>query len=568
MTDDDIQKLIDGMTIEQKIGQMFMGNICGGETLDLARRNFERFHFGGVQYSGVFERLVRGGDYMLCGVCRNVPLEEEAEFLEGMKAAAEEIVGIPVILGGDQEGGIAGSIFRRRNVSVMPRQMGLGAAGDPGNAFLAATITAREVKTLGLDMLYGPSLDVNTNPKNPEIGARSFSDDPEVVAAFGEQIIRAYAAENVISTVKHFPGRGRGAVNAHHELESIDVDRKTLDEVELLPFRRAIAAGVDSVMVGHTHFPVFDKERIPSSLSPAVVDGLLRQELGFDGLIIPDTLTMFAVSKNFGVPWACARCLEAGVDMIFMKVQDLYQPAIDAIKESVRAGRLTEERMNTSLQRILKLKRRRGLFDRTPFRRERVGEVVGCKEHADATAELARKAVLVLKNKDQALPVPNAERTSVLAVIPRDGNIVLSNDPVLSHDMLPRALGTCFGAVESVVVDETPTAIQAYEAVARAKNADIVVFGIYSAGPSGEQMKLLESIVALDADVFVLLTETPYVAAELPEDVRAVICSFGMIVPAFRAVADVMVGRLKAQARLPVAVSEDMPRGKASRRAT
>ena len=557
----DLSKLIDRMTLEDKIGQMFIGNICGGESLDLARRNLEQFRFGSLQFSGVFERFIRGGHYRPCGVCRNEPLEDVARFLADIKTASREILGVPVILGGDQEGGIGSSIFRRRNVALMPQQMGLGASGSLDDVYRSAQVTAREVKAMGLDMLYGPSLDVNTNPKNPEIGARAFSEDAQIVAAMGEQVIRAYADIGIISNAKHFPGRGHGAANAHHELETIDLDRERLDAVELLPFKRAIDAGVDSVMVGHTLYPTLESNRLPASLSPAIITGLLRNELGFEGVIIPDTLTMFAISKNFDVPTACAMCLEAGSDMIFMKVQDLYAPVIQAIIESVRAGRLTEERINASVERILRLKLARGLFDEIAFRPEAVTSVVGCAEHVEAARKLARNALVVVKNEDDLLPVADPGKASLTVIAPRDMNVVMSNDPVLSHDMLARALRDHFGVVDSIVVDEEPNEVQCFEAVARAKNADAIVFGIYSAGASDALHALLAEITELGRPVVVLITGSPYVTNDLPDAVRAVICGFGITPFMFDAAAAVMAGRETPGGTLPVTVNAQMKRG-------
>jgi len=557
----EIQRCIDSMTLEQKIGQMFIGNICGGESVDQARRDFEQYHFGAIQFSGLFERFVRGGDYRSCGVSRNAPLEEVAEFLSRIKATSLEILGLPVIVGGDQEGGISGSIFRRRNMAFIPLQMGLGAAGSVEAAYEAASLSAREVKRIGLDMLYGPCLGVNTNPANPEIGARSFSEAPRVVADMGEQIIRAYADNGIIATAKHFPGRGHGQANAHHDLESIDVDIERLHAVELLPFKRAIAADVDSIMVAHTCYPALDPSGRPASLSPAIVQGLLRETLGFKGMIIPDTLTMFAISRNYGVPEACVMCVEAGIDMIFMKVRDLYGPVISAVVQAVRRGRLTEERLNASVERILRLKIRRGLFNPQPFSAEAVTSTVGCPEHLKRATELARGALVAVKNKGATLPVPSPGTQSVLAVVPRDRSIVLSNDRNLSHRMFPDALARHFGAVEHVVVDEAPTPDQAYEAVGRAKNADLLVFGIYSAGLSRELADLLQSLVDLGRPVVVVITGSPYVAAGLPEAVRAIICSFGMTPFAFQAVADTMVGKVVPTGRLPVTVSDAWPRG-------
>ena len=559
MTNGDIQELIGGMTIKQKIGQMFMGNICGGESVDLARRNFERFHFGALQFSGVFERFVRGGDYLPCGVCENRPLEEVARFLADIKRAAVEITGIPAIMGGDQEGGISSSVFRRRNVTIAPAQMGLGACGRLEDTYTAASITAREVKALGLDMLYGPSLDVNTNPLNPEIGARSFGENAEVVASHGEQVIRAFAEHNIISNAKHFPGRGHGSSNAHSELESIGLDRLRLESVELVPFRRAIAAGVDSIMMSHTLFPALESENLPASLSPAIMR-LLREELGFEGVILPDTLTMFAVSRNFDVPRACAMCLEAGADMIFMKVQDLYRPTVEAIEASIKAGRLTEGRINESLERILKLKLKRGLFEDRQFPSQRVLSTIGCPEHVAAMRDIGRRSVLALRN-DSLMPLKPQYDDTILVVVPRDMNVVLSNDPDLSHDMLPGAIRSYASDVRTIIVDESPTVPQSYEAVGRAKNAELIVFGIYSSGAWEEQLKLLNELAELGKPIAVVITGSPYVATRLPDEVKAIICTFGIAPCTFEAAVDVMFGKIKPSATLPVTINESMPRG-------
>ncbi len=555
-----IDKIIGDMTLEQKIGQMFMGNICGGESLDTAKRNFEKFHFGGLQFSGVFERFVRGGDYRPCGVCRNQPLKDVAKFIHAVKQASLEITGLPVIMGGDQEGCISGSIFRRRNFSIMPSQMGIGASGKVENAFAAASITAREIKTMGLDMLYGPSLDINTNPMNPEIGIRSFSENPDMVADFGEQIIRAYAEENLISNAKHFPGRGEGRSNAHHELETIDVNRARLDAVELVPFRRAIAAGVDSIMMAHTLFPALEKERRPASLSRSIITGLLREEMGFKGVIIPDTLTMFAISRNFKVPEACVMCFEAGADMIFMKVDELYEPVVTAIKEAVMSGRLSEENLNASLRRILELKRKRGLFAPAGFDPQTVSSVIGCRDHVETVTRLSREAQVLVRN-EALLPITDAREKTVLAVVPRDMNVVLANDPVLSHEMLPRALGEHFKAVETMIVDEQPSPFQAYEAVGRGKNVDIVVFGIYSAGLDEEYARLLAELANLGKPVIGVITGSPYCVNTVQEHMNAILLTFGMSRPIFTAAAGIIAGVTSPGGTLPVRINETMGQG-------
>ena len=550
-----MQKIIDNLSLDQKIGQIFMGNICGGETLDIARKDLEKFHFGGLQFSGVFQQFMRGGNYMDCGVCKNRPLEDTARFLADIKQAALEITAIPLIVGGDQEGGVESCTFRRRNVTLAPAQMGLGASGRIEDAYRAASIVAQESNALGLDMIYGPCVDISDNPLNPEIGSRSFGADPALVAAHGEQVVRAYADNGIISVAKHFPGRGHGCADAHHKLEIIDLPRERLESVELLPFRRAIAAGVDSIMLSHTIFPALGEENLPASLSPRIIT-FLREKLGFEGLVIPDTLTMFAISKNFDTPTACAMCLEAGADMIFMKVRDLYQPTVQAIKDSIRSGRLTEERINRSLERILKLKYGKGLFKDTGYSAEKIKTQVGSPRNAATMTEIARRCVLTAKN-DGILPLKADHDEDILLVVPRDGAVILANDTGFSHDMLPKALGQFTDNLNYTLVDETPTAVQSYETISRARNTDAIIFCIYSAGASPQQFELLNSILDMGKSVVVLITGSPYVIENLPNRVKAVVCTFGITPSTFQAAAKLIFGKLEPTAKLPVNLTKN-----------
>jgi beta-N-acetylhexosaminidase len=553
--------MIDRLSLDEKIGQMFMGNICGGESVEFARRNFERFHFGALQFSGVFERFVRGGDYLPCGVCRNFPLDEVAQFIFRVKQAGREITGLPVIMAGDQEGSITNSIFRRRNVAIMPSQMGLGAAGSLARAREAASVSALEVKTMGLDMLYGPCLDVLTCPENPEVGARAFGGAPERVAAMGVEFIRAYAAHNVISNVKHFPGRGAGKGDAHRKLEAITLSRKCLETLSLLPFRRAVAEGVDSFMIAHTLYPALEKKRLPASLSRRIITDLLRKEMGFDGVVIPDDLTMFAISQNFGIPTAAAMCLEAGSDMIFMKVPEQYGPSVRRVKRFLREGRLTEERMNESLLRILKLKHQRGLFEAKRFSAERVLATVGSAGHTAVARRAARDAIVVMKNDQRTLPLDPSRVGSLLVIVPRDANVMLSNDPTLSHDMLARALQQRFSNVQLIVTDDAPTICQAYEALGRSKNVDAVIFGVFSTGISPGRLDMMKSILELGKPAIVVNTNSPRWITRLPRGVSAAICTFGLTAFSFEAVADVIAGKVRPTGRLPVRLSREMPQG-------
>jgi len=550
----DFQKIIDGMTLDQKIGQMYMGNFCGGESVDFARQNFEKYHLGNLQFTSVFERFIRGGDYMACGVSPNAPLDEVAKLVYDVKQAGEEITGLPILVAGDMEGGISGSIFRRRNSSLMPNNMGLGACGDLENAYWAAKIVARECKVMGMDMLYGPCLDV-TRTESREIGVRSFSSDPKVCGEMAKAFIKAYDEEDVISNVKHFPGRGYGLGDAHHELESIDLSREDMWKMALYPFQKAIEAGVDSFMVAHTLYPAFEKEYLPASLSPRILTDLLRKEMGFDGMIIPDDLSMFAISKNFGLPEATAMCLAAGADMVFMKVPTVYGPAHEMIKKYVSEGKITEDNMNASLLRILKLKYKRKLFEKKPFSAEKVLSTVGCPEHKAVAVSAAQKAICVVRNRDNALPLKPEKAGRIMVVVPRDMTVVLANDENRSHDLFPNSLKRHYSDVQYVLVDENPNDQQIYEALGRAKNVDTIIFGVYHEGATPTLVQLMNHIVELSKPTYAVVTHSPYQATKLPKQISGIVCTMGISPFAFDAAADVIAGKAKATGKVPMDIT-------------
>ena len=558
MTEADIQTIIDGLSVEQKIGQLFLGDVAGDEPLDSVKRNFETNRPGGFEFSAVFRRFVRGGDYIPCGVARLRPPEAKAEFLWQVRRAAHEIIGIPTLGAVDQEGGMENSHFRAGPFVVTPNQMGVGAIDSPEDAYTTGRIAASQVKAVGVDQIFGPCLGVNTNPKNPEIAHRSLGDDPGRVAELGEQILAAYHDHGIIATAKHFPGRGHGGMNAHAELEVIDVDRAHLDTYELPPFRRAIAAGVPTIMMAHTIYPGLGEAKLPASLSPVVIQDVLRKDLGFEGIVFPDDITMFAISNNFEIPTACAMCIAAGSDMILMKVNELIAPAIEQIKQYLLAGRISDEQLNASLVRILKLKRDYGIFDIQASTAARAKEVVGSRGLVEAGEDLARKAVMVLRNEDGVLPL---KCRAPLIIVPRDLNVVVANDPDRYHDMLQRSLHAAMPGARTLVVDVEPTEHQRYESLAMATDADLILFAIYGmasvgsdAGTGRGMAGLLDFVLEQGKPVVVLLTGVPYVAGELPSGVKGIVCSFGISPYAFAAAANVMLVKEAPHGKLPVTV--------------
>ena len=564
----DIKKIIDGMTLDQKIAHMWLGGVAAGETLDQAKRNIEKIRFGGFSFSYHFQRFIRGGNYLPCGISQKIPIEQTAEFLYELKKAALEIMGVPLLPACDQEGGMEESEFRRDPVVLTPNQMGVGAAGSLEDAYNAATISARQLKAIGIDMFLGPCLDVNSNPKNPEIAHRSFGDEAAFVAERGEQVIKAYRQQGIITTAKHFAGRGNSDRNAHSELDVLDMDREHFDAVEFVPFRRAIAAGVETVMLAHTIYPALGDDKLPASMSPTIIRKVLREELGFKGIVYTDDMTMFAISKNYGIPEACAMAIEAGCDLLLMKVNKLIPTAVEAVKKRIAAGRIKEENINESLERLLNLKLKYGLFEGPEFSAEKVRQNVGTPEIVETGRRLARRAALVLKNEGDIFPLKPHQYESPLVIVPRNLSVAVSNDPLRSHDMLAGCVRRFFPGAFSTVFDQPPTEHQLYELRGLVNNADLIVFGMYAIRSAEGQkdsaaplIQVLDLLSEYDKPIVALLSGAPYLAERVYDRVRGIVCSFSISPLTLEAAVDLICGKIQPHAKLPVHVSDRLPRG-------
>jgi len=568
MSDVDIKKLIDGMTIEQKIAQLFLSGICAEESLDQVRAYMEENHFGGYSLSYNFARFVRGGSYHPCGIGKFVPIEDTAEYLYAINELSWEIMGIPAICTLDQEGGMEESEFRRSPTVLTPNQMGIAAIGDPEEAYAAAYLSASQLKTIGVDMLLGACMDVNSNPENVEIAHRALGDVPETVAELGSRVIKAYMDAGLFCTAKHFPGRGHAGGNAHADLDVLDMDRSHYDEVEFVPFRAAIEAGVEMVMLSHTIYPALRDDKLPASMSPVIVKEVLRNELGFQGIVYTDDISMLAISKIWGVPTACAMALEAGNDMILMKVNHELTPAVEETKRFIREGRLTEEQITASVEKVLRLKSKYGMFERRSFDKAAVLAGVGTQAQVETGKRLAEEAVLALKNDDNVFPLNNRRFKSPLVISPRSRSVCVANDRNRSHDMLLNNVRRYFPDAFGSVIDLDPTEDQVYELEGLVKHSDMVVFGLWAVrsgeAAQGQESPLLEAlkkVLSYGRPVVVVISGAPYVAASLPDEVKGIACAFGLTPLTIDAVVDLMAGKIPAQGKNPVHINDAMPRG-------
>lgn len=332
------------MSLDEKIGQMIIAGVNGTQDGENTKILIQQHKVGGFIF---FSDNLSGP-------------RQTVQFLNNMKKDNVNNP-LPLLLSVDQEGG---KVTRLPGGLVnFPTNKKIGALNDPDVSFEVGTILGKELKEYGFNLDFAPVLDVNSNPNNPVIGDRSFSDHPDIVSELGIQTMRGIQSEGILSTIKHFPGHGDTSVDSHLELPVVNKSIQELESLELIPFKEAINNGADLVMVAHILLPKID-DTYPSSLSKNVITDLLRKKLNYNGVVITDDMTMKAITNNYGMGQATVQSVKAGSDLILI-AHDYNKAlaAIDALKKAVQNGEISEGRIDASVSRIIELKQAYKLED-------------------------------------------------------------------------------------------------------------------------------------------------------------------------------------------------------------
>jgi beta-N-acetylhexosaminidase len=338
-----ISAVISKMSLEDKIGQMILAGVSGTSMDANANKLISQLHVGGIIfYKYNFETPT-----------------QVIQLVNQLKAGNSS--SLPLLLGVDQEGGrvtrLPGGLVN------FPPNKQIGQINNPDFSYKVGTLLGRELKEFGLNLDFAPVLDINSNPNNPVIGDRSFGDNAEIVSKLGIQTMRGIQSQNVITTIKHFPGHGDTSVDSHLDLPIVNKSLKELKELELIPFERAINQGGDVVMVAHILLPQLDKTN-PGTMSKAVMTDLLRKQLGFTGVIITDDMTMGAITEHFDIGKAAVESVKAGSDIILVGHDyNNVVKIISSLKAAVQNGEISEQRLNESIERIIQLKRKYSIND-------------------------------------------------------------------------------------------------------------------------------------------------------------------------------------------------------------
>jgi len=447
-----VEKTIRSMTLEEKIGQLVVTRYSG-EFFNLADDSFRHlekvvrdYHLGGL--------ILFGGEAL-----------ETAYFTNHFQKLAR----VPLLIASDLERGAGNQVT---GATLFPPLMALGAAGSEELAYEMGRITAIEGRALGIHMTYAPVVDVNVNPDNPIINTRSVGESPELVARIASAFIKGCQSAGMLATAKHFPGHGDTDQDSHSLLPAIMADLNRLESIELYPFQKAIEAGVEAVMTAHLYVPALEPEEwLPATLSPRILTDLLRNKMGFKGLIVTDALEMRGITGYFGEEEAALRALKAGVDLLLLPPDPIK--VIEHLKQAVRSGEVSLARVEESLRRVLLAKARLGLHRNRYVSLDRLPLILGKPEHKEIALRAFASALTLVKNENNLVPLSSPKKVVLLS---------LSSDPgdFYAGRRLAAELNLRIPALRVFYADGDTGKERLQEALAAASQSDLVVAALFS----------------------------------------------------------------------------------------
>lgn len=530
------QAVLDTLTLEEKVSQLFSARAysesrsgASGPSHAELRDLVTNFGIGGLTF-----------------------FQGEAQTQAVLLNDLQRRAAVPLLVGQDMEWGAG---MRLENATSFPRAMAVGATGNPAYAYAIGYATAQEARAVGVHHVYAPVADINNNPFNPIINVRSFGEAPDLVSSMVASYIRGAQDGGVLATAKHFPGHGDTDTDSHADLPVLTHNRARLNMLELVPFRRAIEAGVMSVMTAHLAFPQVEASAsLPSSLSPRVTQGILREDLGFEGIVVTDALDMQAVAAHFSPGEIAVRALKAGADMLLLS-KDPYA-ARRAIIQAVERGELTEERIDASVLKVLKAKEWAGLHQERIVPLATTQRVVGSEAHQALSATVAGHALTLLNNEGLVLPLHEPGR--VLTTILSDNNSRRTGAPFV--EMLQRFVDPANGT--TLVLGRRARSADYAAARAEAARADVIVVPIFLRVRSGSheiglpsaQQQFVESLIATGKPVIVISFGNPYLVLGLDEQPSAYIAAYGSDATLQQAAAQALFGAGSFEGTLPVSI--------------
>ncbi|MFJ3433522.1 glycoside hydrolase family 3 protein [Streptomyces cyaneofuscatus] len=551
-TDRRLRRIIAGMSLEEKVGQLFVMRVYGHSATDPDQADIDaNLKEIGVRTAAELVSTYHVGGIIYFAWAHNTRDPHQIAALSNgiQQAALGERSRVPLLISTDQEHGIVCRVGEP--ATLLPGAMALGAGGSRSDTRRAAWIAGAELAALGINQNYAPDADVNVNPANPVIGVRSFGSDPESVAELVAAQVKGYQGAGVAATAKHFPGHGDTSTDSHTGLPVIEHTRQEWEELDAPPFRAAIRARIDSIMTAHIVVPALDPSEDPATLSRPILTGILREELGYDGVVVTDSLGMEGVRTKYGDDRVPVLALLAGVDQLLNPPN--LSVAWNAVLEAVRGGEISTARIEESVLRILRLKSKLGLF-RDPFVSGRgVDRTVGIRKHLLDADRIAERTTTLLADPGALLPLSRRTHRRLLVVGADPASPSGTTGPPTTT--LAGAFTELGFAATALSTGTAPNQAKIAEAVTAAQGRDAVVVATYNITAGSTQRTLVDALVATGVPVVAVAIRNPYDAAHLTgRGVAAILASYSWTDVELRAAARVIAGRARPEGRLPVPV--------------
>ncbi|HEY4978025.1 MAG TPA: glycoside hydrolase family 3 N-terminal domain-containing protein, partial [Candidatus Acidoferrum sp.] len=540
------QKWVDStlqiMTVEEKVGQLLFSTYHGRFTATDSDAYAQMLHDVNDLHIGGFINITHGSPlgYLKSQVYPTALLTNQ------LQAKSK----LPLLIGADFERGTA---MRLEEGTSFPTAMALAAAGNPKDAYTMGKITALEARAAGVQWIYSPVADVNNNPGNPIINTRSFGEDPARVAEFVSEFIRGVQENGGLATAKHFPGHGDTAADSHIDLPIIKADRDRLNHLELVPFRAAISAGVGSIMTGHLNVPALEPDpSVPATLSSNILTGVLRKELGFQGLVVTDAMDMGGITVRYAPGDAAVRAFLAGADALLMP--PVPDAAYDALLTAATSGAISQDRLDASVRRILEAKARLGL------NAERLVDLNTLNENFGRTAwqadaqEISDRGITLLRDTAHRLPLDGTKPTRALLVC-----LYADPEPYPGED-LERELRSRFDSLTTLRAD-TKFAKADTLKLPSPDSYDVAILALFvrvsdrkgDVDVPADQLPLINQIYKSGKPVITAAMGSPYLIERFPQ-AETWLSDFGISDVAQISMARALFGQIPIHGHLPVTI--------------
>ncbi len=516
---------INKMTLKEKIGQLF---IVG-------------FHY--LEIDNQIETLIK--EYNVGNVIlfqRNVDsIESLSKLTDSIQKLMIENNKIPAFISMDQEGGMVSRM--PSDATVFPGNMAVAASRVNGVSDKLGSFTGRELLSCGVNMNLAPVLDVNNNMKNPVIGVRSYGDDPEVVARLGKGQVRGLKGEGVVAVGKHFPGHGDTGKDSHIDLPMVPHTIERLDRIELLPFKKCIEDGLDAIMTSHILFPTLEEQNFPATLSKKILTELLREKLGFKGLILSDCMEMKAISDFYGTEKAAVMSIESGVNLICISHTLKKQVgAMEAVYEAVKSGILKEELIDERVSKVLEFKEKYNLNSK---KTKELSEKE-LKEHSDYTRMVSENSITVVRDKNELIPLKKV--SCVISPIARP--FTIAEDKIVEINFakdLARLINCDY-------INYDLNNINYDEILSNIRDNDTVVIGTMNLLSNNDLQILLDKLLSITKNVILVALRAPYDCSYNKEEIGSAVAIYEYTQLALDSLYKILLGEVIPKGVLPVEI--------------